>query len=259
MRCGIVLVLTAMAAGCAVTQQQNTVAKETHEVDPTTKCGYWLFVPSMYDPGSKMYRPDRPPAPLIVTCHGTWPYDVANMHIREWKWCAEQNGCIVVAPELGATDGIFGNGPTAGMLSDEKFILSIISGLGWHYNIDRANVMITGFSGGGFPTYWVGLRHPDVFSVVVARSCNFSKSNTNGWWTPESLRIAIEVYYGDNDFDVIKSQSDDAVEYFRGAGFAVEKQIILACGHERHPEVAMEFFRQHWKTPRGTLPPPAWR
>jgi poly(3-hydroxybutyrate) depolymerase len=247
MRCGIVLVLAAMTAGCAVPQEQGTPVREFRQVDPATGCGYWLYVPS-----PRMYRPDRP-APLIVTCHGTWPYDVANMHIREWKWCAEQNGCIV-APELGATDGIFGDGPVAGMLSDEKFILSIISGLGYRYNIDRANVMITGFSGGGFPTYWVGLRHPDVFSVVVARSCNFSRGNTDGWWTPESLRVALKVYYGDNDFDVIKSQSDESIEYFRGAGFAVEKEIIASCGHERHPEVAMEFFRRHWKTSQGSLP-----
>ena len=245
MRLFVALILAAMGAGCAVTQPQNTPVQERHEVDPATSRGYWLYVPSSY-------RSDHP-APLIVTCHGTWPYDVANMHIREWKWYAEQNGCIAVAPELGATDGIFGDGPVSGMLSDEKFILSLISGLGYRYNIDRANVMMTGFSGGGFPAYWIGLRHPDVFSVVVARNCNFSESNTEGWWTPESLRTALKIYYGEYDISVIKDQSEHAIGYFRARGFAVETEVVPGSGHERHPEVAMDFFRRHWKTPHPSL------
>jgi dipeptidyl aminopeptidase/acylaminoacyl peptidase len=240
-----VLALAAMSAGCAVTQPQNTPVQERHEVDSATGRGFWLYVPSGY-------RGDHP-APLIVTCHGTWPYDVANDHIREWKWYAEQNGCIVIAPELGATDGLFGSGPVSGMLSDEKFILSIVSGLGYRLNIDRSNVMITGFSGGGFPTYWVGLRHPDVFTVVVARSCNFNETNSDGWWTPESLRTPIKIYYGEKDFGAIKGQSDLAIQYFRSKGFAVDVEVMPGIGHERHPEVAMDFFRRHWKAPHPSL------
>ncbi len=207
MQLSLVLCLACLLTGCAVTQDQNTPVSERHEVDRATGRGYWIYVPSGY-------RADTP-APLIVTCHGTPPYDVSSMHIREWKAIAQQNGCIVVAPELIATDGIFGDGPITGMVADERFILSLVSELGYRYNIDRANVLITGFSGGGFPTYWVGLRHPDVFTTVVARNCNFSQSNTEGWWTPESLRTPVKVYYGQNDPGVIKSQSEQAIGYLR--------------------------------------------
>jgi len=185
------LVLVGTMGGCAVTQPQNTPVRQRYEIDPSTGRGFWIYVPSTY-------REDRP-APLIVSCHGTPPYDVAEHHIREWKMLGEQNGCIVVAPELIATDGLIGDGPIVGMLSCERYILSLISMLGYRYNIDRANVMITGFSGGGFPTYWVGLRHPDVFSVVAARNCNFSQANLDGWYPPEAKQTAIIVYYGQND------------------------------------------------------------
>ena len=234
-----------IAGGCAVTQDQNTPVPQRLEHDSTTGRDYWIYVPSTY-------RPDKP-APLIVTCHGTPPYDVSEMHIREWKKLAEDNGCIVVAPSLEATDGIFGDGPLVGMIANERTILSLISLLGYSYNIDRANVMITGFSGGGFPTYWVGLRHPDVFTAVVARNCNFNEGNLDGWWPAEATRTAVMVYYGQNDPAAIRIQSANAIQYLRSRGFAVDSLELNGAGHQRHPEVAMSFFRKHWRAPQGSL------
>ena len=234
------------ATGCAVPQPQNTPVAETYENNPVVGGGYFLYVPSSY-------RHERP-APLIITCHGTIPYDVANHHIREWKMLAEQNGCIVIAPELLGTDGLLGDGPVGSMEADEKIILSIISVLGYRYNIDLNNIMITGFSGGGFPTYWVGLRNPDVFSVVVGRNCNFSQGNLNGWFPPESAqRQKVMIYYGQNDPATIYSQSHIGIEFLRRQGFTVATTVIPGAGHERHPEVAMEFFRQNLRPPRPSL------
>jgi poly(3-hydroxybutyrate) depolymerase len=241
----IACVVVTVLGGCAVTQPQNTPVQQRLENDPSTGRDYYIYVPSTY-------RHDRP-APLIVTCHGTPPYDVAEHHIREWKMLAEQNGCIVVAPKLIGTDGVLGDGPIVGMISNEKYILSLISLLGYRYNLDRANMMITGFSGGGFPTYWVGLRNPDVFSTVVSRSGNFSRGNLDGWYPPEGKRVNIMVYWGENDPGAIRGQSHQAVEYLREHGFDVETLELPGTGHERHPEVAMKFFRRHWREPTGTL------
>ena len=227
--------------GCAVTQPQNTPVRQRRELDPVSGRAYCIYVPSNYT--------HTRPHPLIVSCHGTPPYDVAEHHIREWKMLGEKNGCIVVAPELIATDGLIGDGPSVGMLDDERFILSLISLLTYRFNIDRANVMITGFSGGGFPVYWVGLRHPDVFSAVVARSCNFSEHNLDGWYPPDARSARVMVYYGENDPGAIAGQSDAAIAYLQSKGFQVETRVIPGLGHERRPDVAMEFFRRHWKRP----------
>ena len=240
-----------LSAGCAVNQAQNTPAWQTLERDPVSGCSYWVYKPSTY-------RCDRP-SPVIVSCHGTPPFDVAEHHIREWKMLAEQNGCIVVTPSLSGTDGLIGNGPIIGMLKCEQFILSIIAQLGYRYNIDRANIMITGFSGGGFPTYWVGLRHPEVFSVVVARSCNFSQGNLDGWMPLDARHTRVKVYYGGNDPGAIQGQSRRAVSYLRGKGLTVETQTLPGVGHERHPEVAMAFFRKHMNAPVATMAVPARR
>ena len=239
---GIMCVVT---AGCAVTQPQNTPVNQWREIDPATGRGFWIYVPSSYR--------EQSPAPLIVSCHGTPPYDVAEHHIREWKMLAEHNMCIVVCPELIATDGLIGDGPIVGMLSDERYILSLISLIGYRWNIDRNNVMITGFSGGGFPTYWVGLRNPSVFSVVAARNCNFSKLNLNGWYPPEARSLDVIVYYGENDPAAIALQSQAAIQYFRSQGFQLETKIIPGQGHQRHPEVAMDFFRKNWRVSKPSL------
>ena len=235
----ILAVLLTAGSGCAVTQDQNTPVWQWREIHPTTGRGFWIYVPSNY-------REDTP-SPLIISCHGTPPYDVAEHHIREWKFLGERYGCIIVCPELEATDGLIGDGPIIGMLKDERYILSLIGLLGYRYNIDRANVMITGFSGGGFPTYWVGLRHPEIFSAVAARNCNFSKYNLDGWYPPEAREVPILVYYGAHDPAAISLQSKAAVRYFTRGGFNVESLVLPGQGHQRNPELAMDFFRKNWR------------
>ena len=240
------LSIVALAVGCAVPQPQNTPVRQEHEINPATSTGYWLYVPSTY-------QHDKP-APIIVTCHGTPPFDIAEHHIREWKMLGEQNGCIIIAPELMATDGILGDGPIVGMLENEQRILSIICHLGYRYNLDLANMMITGFSGGGFPTYWVGLRHPEIFSVIAARNCNFSGGNTENWYPKEASQTPVIIYYGSADPVTIQIQSENGIRNLRERGFKVEKQVLSGFGHQRRPDVAMAFFKRNWRRPRASLP-----
>jgi predicted esterase len=130
--------------------------------------------------------------------------------------------------------------------------MSIVGQLQYLYDIDRRNVLMTGFSGGGFPVYFVGLRHPDVFSAVVARNANFNRKSLDGWYPEEARKTPVMVYYGQNDLPNVKSQSQAAAEYLREAGFQVESRVLPGKRHERRPEVAMDFWLKHWN---GTPPP----
>lgn len=236
--CLAICLFTVFLTGCAVTQPQNTPVEARLLVEPTTGGLYYLYVPSTY-------RRDRP-APVLVSCHGTAPFDVAAYHIGEWKWLAEKYGFILICPVLTSTDGILGAGAINQLLRDERLIMSIIGQMHYIYNIDRRNVMMTGFSGGGFPVYFIGLRHPDVFSVVAARNCNFNRNALDGWYPPEAVKTPIIVYYGQNDPGTIKDQSEKGIAYLRSAGFKVTTTIIPGSGHERHPEVAMKFWLENW-------------
>ena len=231
-------------AGCAVPQPRATQSTPKLYVEPVTGRYYYLMVPHSYRRGK--------PAPVIISCHGTDPFDTAVMHAGEWQWLAEQHGCILVCPKLTSTDGIFGAGAIDQLLNDEKLIMSILGHLNYLYDIDRKNMMITGFSGGGFPTYFVGLRHPDVFSAVVARNCNFNRNAVDGWYPPEALGSAVMVYYGEHDPGTIRSQSDNGIRYLRSKGFNLTTALVPGTGHQRTPEYAMKFFLENF---RGTPPP----
>ena len=237
------------AAGCKVPQSQHTPVSPKLLIEPITGRLYYLYVPSTY-------RPDSP-APLIVTCHGTDPFDVAAYQVGEWKMLAEDNGCILVCPKLTSTDGIFGTGATDPLLRDERLIMSIVGQMHYLYNIDRRNVLMTGFSGGGFPVYFIGLRHPDVFTAVVARNCNFNQRSIQGWYPPEATKTPVMVYYAENDPGAIQTQSEAAIDFLRGEGFTVTTAVVPGRGHERTAEVAMRFWKDHWNNGSADKKPAA--
>ncbi len=243
----VLLSLVPLLGGCYVPPGPVETDNPWGWIDPVTGRLFYLYVPTTYREGR--------PAPVIVSCHGTPPYDVAQHNIDTWKGYGEKYGCIIIAPSMDGTDGIFGDGPTHAMLTDERTIISVLSLLGYKYNIDRANILITGFSGGGFPAYWVGLRNPDIFSCIIAQNCNFNEPNTDGWYPPEARETPIFVYYGENDPGTIVAQSKNAIRYLHRKGFTVQTRIVPGAGHERHPEIAMNFFRRHWRTPEPTMKP----
>src|SRR5690606_31584307 len=59
---------------------------------------YHLYVPTGFRPDYRM--------PLVVTCHGSRPFDSARAQIEEWKGLAEQRGFLVAAPELTAASAL---------------------------------------------------------------------------------------------------------------------------------------------------------
>ena len=243
----ILLLSTLVLAGCPVPSTPPTPVGTWQINALVPGIGGWMYVPKKYT--------HKKPVKVLVSCHGTPPFDVASHHIDTWKWYGEKYGCIIICPDMAGTDGILGDGPVHAMIENEKRILTIIGTLSYRYNLDRNNMMITGFSGGGFPVYWVGLRHPDLFSTVIAQNCNFNERNLDGWYPPEARKSAIFIYYGKDDPGPIKVQSDNGIRYLRSRGFNVKTHVIKKdrTGHDRHPEVAMAFFKQQWRQPKGTL------
>ena len=60
------------------------------------------------------------------------------------------------------------------------------------YNVDRKTVLLTGFSAGGFPMFYTGLRHPELFGMLVAMSCNSSDELFDAIpLTPEARRLQV--------------------------------------------------------------------
>ncbi len=167
---GFCAIFIGILSGCPITASQDTPVDHTTQITADdTHAKYYLYVPSTYSQ-DKSY-------PLVLTLHGTNPYDTAWAQIRQWKALAEEKKFIVAVPLLStfSTEGLL---PVhrkyrmRDLKKDDKIILSVRKEVCEEFNIDKRNILLTGFSAGGYPMYYTGLLHPEKFSMLVGRSCN---------------------------------------------------------------------------------------
>ncbi|MBN1943542.1 MAG: prolyl oligopeptidase family serine peptidase [Phycisphaerae bacterium] len=244
-RGGLWLALAAAAiltAGCPITQSQDTPVPHKAFRDQITNTKYYLYVPSTYDK-NKTY-------PLVVTLHGTNPWDDAWMQIREWKSLAEEKQFIVVAPVLRtfSTEGIMpvpiGKRLSA-LAEDDKAILAICDEVTHRYRVDPKRILLTGFSAGGFPMYYTGLRHPQKFAALIARACNGDPRILDGVGvTKNTRRIPIVIFYGKDDLGRIQKQSITMFQWFRRNGWDKHNSQWkeIRGGHLRRPETCYSYW-----------------
>ncbi len=231
------LVLSVLT-GCAVTQPQKVPREVLHLTDQEFNRDYFVYLPSAFG---------KTPLPLVVTCHGTNPWDSARLQINEWKYLAEQNNFVVIAPVIDSARGVIPPAPPEGtniLEKDEQFILKLVRRFVNTPNIDSRAVMITGWSAGGFATYYIGLRHPELFRVVVGRQANFVRE----YYPKDIWRFnpyqPLLIFYGTADLPLIKADAQVAYRFFTEAGQKNVALKAISAGHTRHPEIALEFFQE---------------
>lgn len=243
------LLLTA-AAGCPQLTNQDTPAMELACVEPQTQAKYYLYVPSQLDPTR--------PAPLCVTLHGTHGFDSAKAQAKEWKDLAERHGFIVLAPDLVSPQGLLPIGRELRLRDlerDERNTLAAIREVKRRYNIDEQAVLITGFSAGGYPMYFMGVRNPDVFSVMAGRSANCDVETLKSLpVSPKLQKMPILIMFGktginpvNSNLNPIVAESWEALRHLRLNGCKQAELEAVEGGHYRRPEQAFRFWRKHQK------------
>lgn len=227
-------------AGCPVTQSQDT------PVDPLRQRAaggerYWLYVPSYY-------TSDRA-WPLVVTLHGMHGFDTANAQIREWRALAEQHGFVVVSPSLESPSGFLSLSRSlrrGALEDDEEAVLAVLADIRRQYRIDDRAVLLTGFSSGGYPMYFIGLRHPDQFTAMAARAANVDVETLDGIeLTDAARRMPAVIIHGEDDFELIREHSWAAFRWLRQHGLRDTGREEVPGGHLRQPRAAWEWWRQH--------------
>lgn len=246
------VVLTAVlvaCGGCPVWQSQNVPVPAERRVEPVTGERYWCYVPDNYTADRRW--------PLVVTLHGTDDpaYDTYTKQINAWKKLAQDEGFIVVAPKLQSVQGVL---PVIRPLwlknlrRDEDVILAVLDEMARRYAIDQRRVLLTGFSSGGFPMYYTGLRNPGRFNCLVARSCNCELEIFERIELTDAAReVPILIFWGKDDFARIRDQSWAAFRYLRRHGFNNTEMEEIDGGHIRRPDLAYDFWKRQ---PRATGP-----
>jgi pimeloyl-ACP methyl ester carboxylesterase len=203
--------------------------------EPLTEGKYYLYVPSNYTPEKRW--------PLVVTCHGTPPWDTAKFQVDEWSPLAEDKGCIILAPKLRGTRGDFAPRLAEQIKrqrSDERLILAAVNHVKAGYSIADDQVFLTGWSAGGYAVLYTGLRHPDVFRALAIRQGNFDRRYVKDCEPFLDPCQPIYVLYGSLDV-LATDEAKKALEWMREHRLSVWEHEIYGS-HRRHPKLAYDFF-----------------
>ncbi|MBN2445710.1 MAG: prolyl oligopeptidase family serine peptidase [Phycisphaerae bacterium] len=230
--------------GCEVPGRSGR-GSQKRIVEPSTRRGYWLYLPQEYVQASEQQRRERR-WPVVVSFHGMRPFDNAVWQINEWGEEADRYGLIVVSPEMRTSD-MMAEFPLRtihpGLKSDEVATLAILDQVFATTQADPSNVLATGWSSGGYLAHYMMNHHPDRFTCLVSRQGNFSWTVMSDKMAPRSHNHPILIINTENDIAVCRKESREAVTWYERHGYKnVAWVYIRRLGHQRTPDLAADFF-----------------
>lgn len=192
--------------------------------------------------------------PLVISYHGAGSDGVNEA--KAWIALAESNGFAVACPtSLLAGHGIAAGGHPAAsgevdFVKESDAAVSIIEMLAGMVALDRRRVMITGYSGGGNPTYWSGLFRPDAFPFVCTRCGNWPTLIAQQIAGPraEQARTAAAqsrfyVYWGERDHPIILGSIQQPLNALKALAPAfLKSEMIPGMGHDHSAGRAVTWF-----------------
>ncbi|MHA4871849.1 CE1 family esterase [Duganella sp. PWIR1] len=165
-------VLIACTLTCGLsTAEAREAGQTTPQFEVPGAAPFALYRPSSINAGA--------PAPLVFLLHGSSGEGVAMLAGSSLKAAADKHGFIIAAP-TGAirlaqgfawnVPGVVttsGAAPGAGDRDDVQYLLSILDLLAKQGLADRSRVYITGISGGGRMTSWMGCVASTRFAAIA--------------------------------------------------------------------------------------------
>ena len=244
---GLLLALLALLTTVALAAEEPLKPGSViHRTSKKHGHSWSLYVPSSYSPRASM--------PLVLSSHGRG--GEGKKEIGQWVSLANKYGFIVACPDM--CTATVNRPPTSNLrpeVEDEEVLLSIFEEVSLHFRINRRAVMITGFSGGGNPSYFTGLRHPDLITHICTRGGNWVPQ-----WLPTDQKLLeagkkaldIYIYSGDKDHPLIlgengqPGQAQQAHEALTGAGYPnVKLEMIKGMGHASRADIAAGWFGEY--------------
>ncbi|HOW73905.1 MAG TPA: PKD domain-containing protein [Phycisphaerae bacterium] len=232
---GLSVILLTLATGCPVVQNLPSPGRVVKEREPESQRPYSLYVPANYT--------DTRRWPLVITCHGTPPYDTATAQFNEWRGLAERRGFLLAAPDLVGTRGDLTPPPTEQIrrqMEDEQAILGLVRTIQAAYAIDDSRVFLTGWSAGSYAALFTGLRHPGIFRAISVRQGNFDPAFVQPCVPFLDRYQPIQVLFGSEDL-LLGKQPANCIAWLRSHD--LEPTVLERPGfHRREPSPVVTFF-----------------
>ncbi len=247
MRSTCLCLLLLLALGPLTPADAKEKAPETGKVVAMTTTKHeraWsLYVPSKYSKKKSW--------PLVISSHGRGGSGKGEM--RAWQALANKHGFIVACPDMvTATNHRPAKSSLAPSEEDDQVLLEIFATVSKHFRVNRRAVMVTGFSGGGNPSYHSGLGHPEVFTHICTRGGNFAPQQVP--YDEKVLEagrkhLRIYIFFGDKDHVLIVGNPDGTGQAFtardalKKAGYEnIEFERVQGMKHQSRPDKAAAWF-----------------
>ncbi len=234
--------------GCPVPQPPGN-GKQAVVTEPKTGAQYYLYLPEAYvkNDGKNPRDPSKQ-WPLVMTFHGMKPYDTWDRQAHEWEQEADNYGFIICAPWLQSCDSFMEyplRSEHSYVLKDREHVIAIMDHIFATTKADPKAVLSTSWSCGGYMAHYFANRFPTRFTCIATRLSNFCPDLLLESNIPLYRDTPVAMFIGDGDFPKCKSESEQAVAWYKGHGFAkVEGKTIDNMGHRRIPQCAAAFFAE---------------
>lgn len=214
---------------------------------PKGKQQFFYYVPATLAKDKK--------APLILSYHGAM--GKGSGEIGQWTAAADKYGWIIACPTSDLAGARTKPGQArrlkvADFTKEAETALSIVTFLKGKFAIDDDKIMVTGFSGGGHPAFWLGFTHPEVFRYVVLRSANFPTYLPGAAAQDAKLKEAVQkatkdsriyFFYGEKDHPILLGEAPKSIGWLQSlkpTHLKVEK--LPAGGHSSRADLAVAWF-----------------
>ena len=197
------------------------IARLAHrsEIDGTLQ-PYSVFIPETYE--------KNVPIPLFVSLHGSGVDEKRTIqHVT--RVLRNKLSCIILSPKArGLSDWYLGD--------SGKDVIECIAHLKKLYNIDERNIILDGFSMGGYGAWRLGLLYPDLFKAVIIRSGAVAapfhlKGDKIVDLLDKGKGLNIFIVHGDKDNAVPVENARKAVEKLNELGIKYSYTEVKGAAH----------------------------
>ncbi|MHB8897253.1 MAG: carboxylesterase family protein [Thermoguttaceae bacterium] len=201
------------------------------EVTTTVECNYLLYTPKDYD--------SKDAWPLMVFLHGAGERgdDLELLKIHgptKLITGGKDFPCIVLAPQCPKY-----------LWWQSEVLIKLIDKVAGQYKVDRKRIYLTGLSMGGFATWDLAAKHPQVFAAIAPICGGGDPANAKAY-----VGIPTWVFHGGKDSTVPLSSSEKMVEAIKAAGGDPKFTVYPDAGHDSwtatydNPEFYTWLFQQ---------------
>jgi predicted peptidase len=204
----VVLALNAGAARAQSSAPPAVVETELALADGTT-LRYGISVPAAADG----------PRPLVLVLHpggraeyygSSFMQSIVEPALRSW-------GAVMVAPDV--PDRSWATARS------EAAVMALIEDVMAKHRIDRARVLVTGFSMGGGGTWYLAARRPEIFTGAIVMAGSPRGADL------AAVRMPVYIIHSPDDEVVSFAGAEEAYTTLSARGHQVEMRVLPGYGH----------------------------